>query len=72
MDGDGKSKYGALAQLVARNVRNVEVRGSNPLCSTRRPENFFSGLFLSNSALRVRQKKFQAGVGFAAETVGYR
>ena len=25
---------GALAQLVARNVRNVEVRGSNPLCST--------------------------------------
>ncbi len=27
---------GALAQLVARNVRNVEVRGSNPLCSTRK------------------------------------
>ena len=26
---------GALAQLVARNVRNVEVRGSNPLCSTK-------------------------------------
>ena len=25
---------GALAQLVARNVRIVEVRGSNPLCST--------------------------------------
>ena len=25
--------YGALAQLVARNVRIVEVRGSNPLCS---------------------------------------
>ena len=34
MEGDGKSEYGALAQLVARNVRNVEVRGSNPLCST--------------------------------------
>lgn len=30
-----RSEYGALAQLVARNVRNVEVRGSNPLCSTR-------------------------------------
>ena len=27
---------GALAQLVARNVRIVEVRGSNPLCSTKR------------------------------------
>ena len=27
-------RLGALAQLVARNVRNVEVRGSNPLCST--------------------------------------
>ena len=28
--------FGALAQLVARNVRIVEVRGSNPLCSIRR------------------------------------
>ncbi len=28
-----KTAYGALAQLVARNVRIVEVRGSNPLCS---------------------------------------
>ena len=27
---------GALAQLVARNVRIVEVRGSNPLCSTKK------------------------------------
>ena len=27
-------KFGALAQLVARNVRIVEVRGSNPLRST--------------------------------------
>ena len=25
---------GVLAQLVERNVRNVEVRGSTPLCST--------------------------------------
>ena len=27
---------GVLAQLVERNVRNVEVRGSTPLCSTLR------------------------------------
>ena len=27
-------KYGALAQLGARNIRIVEVRGSTPLCST--------------------------------------
>ena len=27
--------YGALAQLVARDIRIVEVRGSTPLCSTR-------------------------------------
>ena len=26
--------YGALAQLVARDIRIVEVRGSIPLCST--------------------------------------
>ena len=30
------SVRGALAQLVARNVRNVEVRSSNLLCSTRK------------------------------------
>ena len=29
--------YGALAQLVARDIRIVEVRGSTPLCSTRKP-----------------------------------
>ena len=28
--------YGALAQLVARDIRIVEVRGSTPLCSTTR------------------------------------
>ena len=27
--------YGALAQLVARDIRIVEVRGSTPLCSTK-------------------------------------
>ena len=31
---DNLIDHGALAQLVARNVRIVEVRGSNPLCST--------------------------------------
>ena len=42
------ASYGALAQLVARNVRIVEVRGSNPLCSTTvRPETqFFGRIFL--------------------------
>ncbi len=29
-----RSIYGALAQLVARYIRIVEVSGSNPLCST--------------------------------------
>ena len=31
-------RLGALAQLVARNVRNVEVGGSNPPCSTKQTE----------------------------------
>ena len=31
---NSSKKFGALAQLVARNVRIVEVRGSNPLRST--------------------------------------
>ena len=30
----GKKQHGALAQLVARYIRIVEVSGSNPLCST--------------------------------------
>ena len=32
-----KSTFGALAQLVARYIRIVEVTGSNPVCSTPRP-----------------------------------
>ena len=28
------TKFGALAQMVARDIRIVEVRGSTPLCST--------------------------------------
>ena len=31
-----KTSYGALAQLGARNTGSVEVRGSNPLCSTKK------------------------------------
>ena len=31
----GAVKYGALAQLVARYIRIVEVTGSNPVCSTK-------------------------------------
>ena len=30
---DAGKTYGALAQLVARYIRIVEVSGSNPLCS---------------------------------------
>ena len=30
------TQYGALAQLVARDIRIVEVRGSTPLCSTKK------------------------------------
>ena len=42
-----KTEYGALAQMVARNVRIVEVRGSNPLCSTRNRKSLdFQGFFL--------------------------
>ena len=41
-----RSEYGALAQLVARNVRNVEVRGSNPLCSTKNLRNLRFFLFI--------------------------
>ena len=42
--------YGALAQLVARDIRIVEVRGSTPLCSTRnladqRLQGFFVPIF---------------------------
>ena len=29
-----ETKYGVLAQLVERQVRNLKVRGSIPLCST--------------------------------------
>ena len=35
-------KYGVLAQLVERQVRNLEVRGSTPLCSTISPPEFYA------------------------------
>ena len=35
-DDPAKHNHGALAQLVARYIRIVEVSGSNPLCSTSR------------------------------------
>ena len=31
----GRTEYGVLAQLGERKVRNIEVRGSIPLCSTK-------------------------------------
>ena len=39
----GTLAHGVLAQLVERNVRNVEVRGSTPLCSTKGVEDAFLG-----------------------------
>ena len=49
-------KFGALAQLVARNVRIVEVRGSNPLRSTtvRLKTNVFRRFFYVNDQNRAR------------------
>ena len=48
--------HGALAQLVARNVRIVEVRGSNPLRSTtvRLKTNVFRRFFYVNDQNRAR------------------
>ena len=40
--------YGVLAQLVERQVRNLEARGSTPLCSTKcvlDGHRFFNGGF---------------------------
>ena len=37
-------KYGVLAQLVERQVRNLEVRGSTPLCSTIRPPYLYAAV----------------------------
>ena len=64
-----RSEYGALAQLVARNVRNVEVRGSNPLCSTKNLRNLRFFLLISyvciakigdanGTFLRVKDRNF--------------
>lgn len=35
-----KTEYGVLAQLVERKVRNLEARGSIPLCSTIKDHTF--------------------------------
>ena len=47
--------HGALAQLVARYIRIVEVSGSNPLCSTTRDPLKTQGIFslLSNRRKRI-------------------
>ena len=66
---DSNNLLGALAQLVARNVRNVEVRGSNPLCSTKNLRNLRFFLLLSHVCitkigdangmfLRAKDRKF--------------
>ena len=51
---DSNNLLGALAQLVARNVRNVEVRGSTPLCSTNAAQIRTAGVF--------RQRNVRVGV----------
>ena len=51
---DSNNLLGALAQLVARNVRNVEVRGSTPLCSTKAAQIRTAGVF--------RQRNVRVGV----------
>ena len=52
------SIHGALAQMVARDIRIVEVRGSTPLCSTRKPcrskpARFFCACFSSNQSMQI-------------------
>ena len=45
-----KRKYfGALAQLGAHDTGSVGVRGSNPLCSTKKIRDFYSRIFLSKT-----------------------
>ena len=51
VDGKIKTPYGALAQLVARYIRIVEVSGSNPLCSTIR--------FRIRTTIRFREWRFR-------------
>ena len=46
--------YGALAQLVVRYIRIVEVRGSTPLCSTRKPCSSSSARFFCAHYLLTR------------------
>ena len=49
--------YGALAQLVARDIRIVEVRGSTPLCSTKTLQinvcKVFSCSFCKNLTMQI-------------------
>ena len=63
-------KFGALAQLVARNVRIVEVRGSNPLRSTKRPlrEHLLFQRRLCNNGVAVMATK-KRGSRFCALTL---
>ena len=58
---DSNNLLGALAQLVARNVRNVEVRGSTPLCSTKAAQIRTAGVFHQrNVRVGVWEIKFTA------------
>ena len=75
---DSNNLLGALAQLVARNVRNVEVRGSNPLCSTKHNKRIADGypfVFLVKSRVDLkgtaRQGKKASG-GWLFSSPGWR
>ena len=59
--------FGALAQLVARYIRIVEVSGSNPLCSTTvRPKTQFSDgyfiPFIQNSPIQSPKSRKKEGI----------
>ena len=50
--------HGVLAQLVERQVRNLEARGSTPLCSTKKESHrkvalFFGGISGVATGLRI-------------------
>ena len=57
------TKFGALAQMVARDIRIVEVRGSTPLCSTEALRisvlKAFSLLFFGKYSMQILHKKYQ-------------
>ena len=50
-----KSRHGVLAQLVARDIRIVEARGSTPLYSTTKSQPETVGFFVIQNAIAASQ-----------------